>query len=240
MKPMPNRNKTQNALLIASAISLAGFLIPYASYILLPVQYLNTHIHELGHALAAVMTGGRVLNIHVFAAGNGVTMTGGGFELIISSAGYVGATIFGGLMVAFSNTEKGARTMLQLLGAVMLLSMALWVRGDVVGVLSGLFWVLGAFVASLKMRGLGLIVVAQFIGIQQCLSALQSLWVLLRITTYPGIENDAMNLEKSTGIPAMVWALVWSAISLAVLWVSFRRGWSGSSKAQGESPFAVQ
>ncbi|MBX3119283.1 MAG: M50 family metallopeptidase [Fimbriimonadaceae bacterium] len=234
------QNKAQRALLIASLLSAAGLVLPYANWLLLPVQYLNTHIHEFCHAFAAIATGGRVEDIHVYAAGNGETLLGGGWAVVIGSAGYVGATIFGGLMVAVSRTEKGARVMLQFLGVLLAISMALWVRGDWMGVGSGAFWVLTAIIVAAKAKDMALIVTAQFIGIQQCLSALQSLWVLLRINAYPGIENDAAILEKSTRIPAMAWAILWSVISLGVLWASFRQGWSGSSKAPGESPFADQ
>ncbi len=234
------QNKAQKALLTASLLSAVALVVPGAALLLLPVQYLNTHVHEFAHALAAMLTGGHVRDIHVFSSGGGVTMLGGGIAVVIGSAGYVGATIFGGLMVAYSRTEHGARTMLMVLAGLITVSMILWVRGDAIGLLSGVFWLAASVIAALKMRGLGLIVTAQFIGIQQCLSALQSLWVLLKINTYQGVENDAAILEKATGLPAMVWAVAWGLISLAVLWVSFRRGWSGSSKVQAESPFAGQ
>lgn len=232
------QNNAQKALLIASLLSAAGLVLPYASLLLLPIQYLNTHIHEFCHAFAAVATGGRVQDIQVYAAGNGETLLGGGWTVVVASAGYVGATIFGGLMVAFSRTEKGAQAMLRLLGVLMAISMALWVRGDWVGVGSGVFWVLTALIVAAKAKGMGLTVTAQFIGIQQCLSALQSLWVLLKINAYPGIENDAAILQEATSIPAMAWAILWSLISLGVLWASFRQGWKGSSTAPVGSPFA--
>ena len=85
--------KDQSILLIAGVLSLAIWLLPLLRPILLPLQYYNTHVHELAHALATVLTGGAVEYVSVFANGGGVTLSAGGFGPLIASAGYVGSAI---------------------------------------------------------------------------------------------------------------------------------------------------
>src|SRR5690348_9171182 len=97
----------QNTLVIAAVVSLLLWIMPVFGYILLPLQYLNTHLHEFSHALVAIATGGSVDTIKVFSDGSGVTYASG-VDILVNSAGYIGATIIGGLMIVFSRTERGA------------------------------------------------------------------------------------------------------------------------------------
>lgn len=208
--------------LLAAGVSLALWAIPGASLILLPLEYLNTHIHELCHALAALATGGQPGFIKVFANGSGVTPVMGGNGLALASSGYVGAAFVGGLMLLFAHTQKGARVSLWMAAAFLALSMILWVRGDLVGVLSGVFWIaLLGFMAN-GLKGDGLLFAAQFLGIQQCLRSVQSLYVLLHINATSKAHNDAAIAEQVTGIPSLFWALIWCAISVAWMVVAIR------------------
>jgi hypothetical protein len=211
--------------LLAAGATLALWAIPGAGLVLLPLEYFNTHIHELFHALAAVGTGGRALEIHVFANGSGATpiaTSGTGSLLLTASAGYVGAAILGGLILMLARTEKAARQILYILAAMLAVSMAVWVRGDLVGVLSGLFWIAILFAAARNLKGDNLVFAAQFLGIQQALRSFVSLYVLLNINAFSGIQNDAAIAEKATGIPRLLWALTWCAISVAWMVVAFR------------------
>src|SRR5918998_5745787 len=91
-------------LLIAAAITLALWFIPYASVLAYPFRLFVTFIHEGGHALAAVLTGNSVQSLSVSFDASGLTETlvaPGGFfsRFFISSAGYLGAMAFGALLL---------------------------------------------------------------------------------------------------------------------------------------------
>src|SRR3954469_3045648 len=84
-------------LLIAAAITIALWFIPYASILAYPFRLFVTFIHEGGHALAAVLTGNSVVSLSVATDASGLTQTTQGgllSQVIVSSAGYVGAMIF--------------------------------------------------------------------------------------------------------------------------------------------------
>ncbi|HWA81977.1 MAG TPA: M50 family metallopeptidase [Fimbriimonadaceae bacterium] len=215
----------QSTLILAAVVSIVLWLVPYFGWLLLPLVYLNTHIHEMCHALLAVGTGGQVEYIRVFSSGGGVTPVTGGNLTLISTAGYIGATIIGGLMIWFSRSEKGAATLLRVLAVLLVISLLLWVRGDLVGLLSSVFWIVALLAIPSLVKGSRLVFAAQFLGIQQCVNSIQGLYVLLKISAYGGPDSDATNMANYTGIPALFWALLWGAIGLGVLWVTLRSAW---------------
>jgi len=103
-----------NARWLLIAILLTVFLsfLPFAQVITYPFLIFSTFIHETSHAFAAVLTGGDVESLIVRMNGSGVTYTHGGLRFIVSSAGYLGTTLFGALLLLFSRKEKNVRPVL--------------------------------------------------------------------------------------------------------------------------------
>ena len=60
MKSRPKIKPHQTTLIVAALATLVGFLLPVVQKILLPLQYLNTHLHEFSHAMVAILTGAEV------------------------------------------------------------------------------------------------------------------------------------------------------------------------------------
>ena len=216
----------QTALLFALAVSILGLVVPDVGLVLLPLRYLNTHLHELGHALAALGTGGQVEWIRVYRDGSGETPVAGGFLPLVASAGYLGAAAAGAAFVWAMRTERGARLALGVAGFALAGSMALFVRGDAVGVVSGILWA-AALIAASRLRGPWLLFVAGLVGIQQGLNALRSLTELVQITASSEVHSDALLMQQATYVPAVVWAILWGACGLAVVALTVRRAWTG-------------
>ncbi len=208
------RNPATNAFLIAVMASVVLPFIPIIRGILLPFDYLNTHLHEMFHALAAVLTGGSVDKILVFRNSEGLTVTYGGFVPLIFSAGYIGASLFGAFMVRSSIHERAARKWCQMLGVMILLVNIAWVRGDVVGWPIGIFWGVFLMVLAAKLQPKDILLVAQFLGVQQCINGFKSLRDLLLLTGARAENTDAALLAKETGIPAAGWALLWTVLGI--------------------------
>lgn len=215
----------QTALLLAALVSIVGFFVPVVGAALLPLRYLNTHLHELGHALVAIGTGGAIERILVFGDGSGVTPVAGGFLPLVASAGYLGAAAAGAAIVWAMRSERGARTALGVTGFALAASLALFVRGDLVGVVSGALWAVALLVAARTLRGSTLLFVTGLIGLQQGLNALRSLLELLQIAASSETHSDALLMQQTTRVPAFVWAGVWGACGLAVVALTVRRAW---------------
>ncbi len=88
-------------LLIALAVTVLLWFLPFADLVTYPIRLFVTFVHEGGHALAALLTGNRVLGLQVAPGGGGLTYTtGGGLAgLLVSSAGYLGAMAYGTLLL---------------------------------------------------------------------------------------------------------------------------------------------
>src|SRR5436190_16250126 len=102
-------------LLIAAAISVAIWFIPFAEILSYPFRIFVTFIHEGGHAIAALLTGNSVqsLSVSMNASGETYTTQGGTFsQIAVSSAGYLGSMAFGALLLVLIRKSVAARIVL--------------------------------------------------------------------------------------------------------------------------------
>lgn len=241
-------------LLIATAISLVLWFIPYASLLTYPFRIFVTFIHEGGHALVGLLTGHSVQSLSVSMNGEGVVYTsGGGFfsGLLISSAGYLGTMVFGALLLVLIRKAVAARIVL-LSSGILVFALAI-VFGLVTPIFTWSQWggipftvvsgtviaaglVLLARFASAKVAGF----FVSFLAVQCVLNALFDLKTLFLLSTPfgPSVHTDAMNMASATGIPAVLWAAVWIAIALGILWFAMRLYVAGRDKGfQPDLPF---
>lgn len=208
-----NKNPAAKAFLIAVILSVVLPFIPILRWGLLPFDYLNTHLHELFHALAGILTGGTVDHIEVFATSAGVTYTRGGWNPIIQMSGYLGASLFGSFMVQSCHNEKKSQLWMRILGIMVLVSNVLFVRGDAVGWTVGLAWPVIILYLANKLKGEHLLFAAQFFAVQQCLNSIKSLRDLLLLAN-TDITTDAQLLARDTHVPAIAWAILWTIASV--------------------------
>ena len=110
----------------AVAVSLVISVTPWAQILLYPFKLFTTWVHECGHALMAVLVGGRVTSITIAPDTSGLTQSlvpvtrmARGF---VASSGYLGAAAVGCLLMAATRVEKWAHVILLGLGVCMLLT----------------------------------------------------------------------------------------------------------------------
>lgn len=223
----------KTAIVAAALVVIASYLIPPVHLVLLPLQFLNTHFHELCHALMAVATGGNALYIKVFGDGSGVTPFMGGNVFLTASAGYIGATLVGSAAIFFGRTPERARVVLAVLASALTVSLLLWVRGDMVGVVAGWLWAIALFAAARFLRGQTAVFAVQLIGLEQCLNSIGSIYELLKISAFTDRDSDAKILASFTYIPAPAWASLWCVFSLLMVGLTVRSAWSRRIQGPG-------
>lgn len=198
---------------------LVGLLVVifWGSPLLLPLKVTVVLFHELSHAIAAWVTGGQVLRIGLGTDQSGVTLTRGGSVFLIENAGYLGSMLWGvGLMVA-SRRPGWARPVLGSLGVLIGVIAIGFVRPLVsFGFLFTLI-VAAAMIATVRR-----VSEATVATILQALGTFSVLYVLIDIrddvlSVHGASVSDATMLADSTGIPAVVWGLLWLAASVATL-----------------------
>ncbi len=212
---MANRlNIRRLAWFAAIALVSASF---WLSPILAPLKIFVVFIHETGHALATLFTGGRVLSMVVTPWQSGYVEPLGGNALIIASAGYVGSALFGGILLSLSGRKQWTQHIFTTLAIVFGVVTICFVRN-----LFG--WIFGLGTAAvfslLAYKRLPFSVyIVDILAVMSSMYALYDLSDLLWI----GARTDAVILSDITGVPAFVWALLWSVISLLVVYTAGKR-----------------
>jgi hypothetical protein len=241
-------------LLIAAAISIALWFIPFAEFLNYPFRLFVTFIHEGGHAIAALLTGNSVQSLSVAMNTSGETYTtkGGLFsQMLISSAGYLGSMAFGSLLLVLIRRSVAARIVLAGSSALILgLTLIFGLIKPIIagGALSGIPFTLGAGI----LLAVGLFAVARFasarvasffvsfLAIQCILNALLDLKTVLFLSSpfAATVPTDAVNMSVATGIPAILWSVLWIAVAFGMLWFVMRLYIvSRDARIQPELPF---
>ncbi len=224
-------------LLLATLVTAVLLFVPYSQYLLYPVRLFVTLIHESGHALAATLTGSVVRGIALSPNTSGVTLTQGPYwaQWVIDPAGYLGAALFGAVMLQTGRLggRNAGRMVLGAMAAAVLAATLVWCHNPLV---SGLFTPaagLTVFVllglAAFYTRAETALFLAVFLAVQCCLDALNDLGTLLLITANNLGDNDASNMAHVSHIPATFWAVSWALLAMLILGVSLRGYWRATS-----------
>ena len=214
-------------LLIALALTVALWFIPYADALTYPLRLFATFIHEGSHALAALLTGNHVLGLRVAPNGGGATYTTSGnliSGMLVASAGYLGTMAYGTLLLALLRRAVAAGTILAGSAAVVLALTVLYGFPSPFTLAAGVLLALG-LVAAARYAGPRLAgFLVGFLAVQCVVDALFDLRTLLAISApfAPGAHSDAAIMAQLTGIPAIFWALLWTALALVMLTAALR------------------
>jgi hypothetical protein len=221
---------SRRLLLIATVVTLALWFVPYSNYLLYPLRLFVTFVHESGHALTALASGGSVASVTIHPDGSGVTMTRDStlWGWLVLSGGYLGTTLFGALMLQVGRLNRwreAGRVTLYAVAVALLAITLLWGWHDAFTLVSGLgltalLWAVARFTSP---RGANF--AASFLAVQCCLNALFDLRILLYITTNNGGDTDAKFMSQQYGLPPTFWALVWAGMALAILFVALSGYW---------------
>ena len=252
----PQVNLLLAATLISVGLWVVSWFLPFFGYIVYPLQLFATFIHEGSHALVTFMTGNTVLSLTVSPDASGVVWSQAtGFSaLFISSAGYLGATAYGALLLVWMRFGYSSRLALALsAGFVGIMTfifgfiapfwnlLANVTFGSVVfTILSGVVLTAGllavAKFASAKWANFAL----AFLAVQCLLNALFSLKDLFFISTTTNQSSDAANMALATGVPAVLWVVLWIGISIAVITIGLRMYASVKGVPANDSVFEDQ
>jgi len=220
--PMDPQAETKSAfklLLICSAITVLLWFVPFAGVITYPFRMFVTLIHESGHAVAALLTLGQVRRITLDWNGSGLTETVGGIGLFISSAGYIGATLFGAVLLLILRRAANARLAALLTGCLILL-ITVFLGGNFAAWVAGLLFGFGLLALGIFATRKFTHFFMSFLGVQSVLNALFDLKTVVYLSTYnPGVPTDAQNMARATGnwLPAVVWSFGWAVLALTIL-----------------------
>lgn len=199
------------------------------SLLLYPFTILATWFHEMGHGIAAMLTGSRFERLLIFPDGSGVALSlrpPDGYRLtnaLIAAGGPLGPAVAGALLIIASRTVEATRTALTVLGATLIVSTLIWVRS-----LTGWLFLpaLGFAILVLARRGSPSWqrFVIQLLGMQACISVWKQFDYLFSSGGRVGGQlhrSDTGAIADALLLPYWFWGAIISAMILALLWWSF-------------------
>lgn len=203
-------------LWLAAAVCFGVSLTPWGPLLLYPFTLFSTWVHEVGHAVMVVLTGGRVTAITIAPDTSGLTHSlmppGRLARGLVASAGYLGASGVGCLLMAAARVEKRARPILWTIGAFMLFTVVFWMR-NVFGALVVLAWGVTLVALARHTTGRASRFLLSVLAIQVALNAVFSIRTLFLVKG----PSDADTMARLFAAPAWVWAAAWMSASIAML-----------------------
>lgn len=178
-----------------------------------PIRLFVTFLHEFGHALGAVLTGGWVEDVQINADGSGFTRSVNGNRPITIMGGYLGSALFGNLL--FYVGAKGRRTVKPMLFLV-ILSM----------LVTGFYWFNSLFTTGVLIVFaivLGIIAVKTNFGAEvlMFLGLASVVYIIQDFNVGPTSDLKAYE-EVMVFIPAQVWMYIWLGVAILLLVFNLR------------------
>ncbi len=201
-----------------------------------PLKIFVVLLHEISHGVVAVATGGSIQRIVINANQGGVCYCPGGSPLLTLSAGYLGSLAWGGLILTTARGRgRWPHIVAGIIGVAVIAVALLYIR-NVFGLLFGVAFGAGLIAAARTLPTQGNVALLTALGLTSCLYAI--LDIKSDILDRPEIQSDARMLADLTGVPTVVWGIVWIAVALLVSAWLFRRALrsasGGTAGAQSE------
>jgi hypothetical protein len=201
-------------------------LVFWDRFFVWPLKILVVLFHELSHGLAALVSGGSIERIEISFEQGGACYTRGGSLFLILNAGYLGSLVWGAALLVAGGRSRHDRLIVGLLGGLLIAVSLVYIRslfGFLYGVAAGILLLL----VAAKLAAIVSDLLLATIGAVSCLYAIWDIGSDVLFREIAG--SDAYQLAAVTGIPSLVWGVLWIALAgggtlLAILLV-----WTGAA-----------
>lgn len=186
-------------------ILLAAALVLEIPIISIPIKWFESYFHEISHGLAALISGGSIVQIQLFPNGAGLCTTRGGSALLISFFGYAGAVIWGVTIYWLASLHRrSAHIVSVIIAALLTTSLLFWVRDLLTLVIITVL--LAIVLVKFKIKNAKYFkVLLQLIGGCVLLNSIKSPWYLVDGRSL----GDGAALANITLVPEIVWISIW-------------------------------
>ncbi len=193
----------------------------FGALLLYPVTMLVTFLHEFGHALGAILTGGTVEGLQVNPDGSGYTVTRGGSPGVVLMGGYLGSAILGNVLFRIgAKHHRLAQGTLLVMAIFMGLAGLVWFESFES---TGILWLFALCLAYIALRTRLDQDVLMFLGLAAVLYIIQDFNV--------GPSSDLAMYEKVVGLfPAQIWMYIWLGLAALLFYWNIREVFRGARR----------
>jgi hypothetical protein len=226
---------------LAGAASLSIAFLPGVHLLNYPFRLLLTIVHELGHGLAALITGGDFVRFVIFPDGAGLAYTAGGWRFVVIPAGYLGVALFGAGLILLGRSHYWSRLAMAIVGGAMLVFSLRYgipsiappqVLNGILTTVSGVIF--GGFFLWMAVKAAPgwIILLLHLVAVEAGLTAFSDLAALMGLSTrfFDAPANDARSMAELLFIPAIVWAVLWAVTALLLIGGAIWLTWLAPAK----------
>lgn len=214
---MTKKNKTTELVILLILLIISFFL--WDTKFIYPIKLFVVMLHELSHALAALITGGKIISMDIGFNLGGKCEAEGGNVIIVSSAGYLGSLLFGLIFfIAPNNYKNGRWIVISICTVIIIISLltatnALFV---VLALISSAIMVACAFYSRIPIVA----IIMRSLGLLSCIYVLFDLKedILQRTDSV----SDASILANLISVPTVLIGIIWIVISLLAIIIAVR------------------
>ena len=190
--------------------------------IMYPIRLFVTFLHEFGHALGAVLTGGWVEEVQINQEGSGWTRTANGNRPVTIMGGYLGSALFGNLLFYIgARAKRLVKPMIILVVFSMLVTGFYWFNSLFT---TGVLLAFSAVLLLVAMKTDFGREVLMFLGLASVLYIIQDFNV--------GPKSDLKAYEEvMVFIPATVWMYIWLGVAILLFLFNLRLLFSGTDNS---------
>lgn len=206
-------------LAISIGIVVAIFFL-WNTIFLYPLKILVVFFHESSHAIATIVTGGKVVAFEVVPQAGGHVISSGGNRFITLSSGYLGSLLWGIVLFSMAVSSKMDRSVMAVLGILLIAITAVLGSNTFVflfGIATGVTMLLAARFLSAKINDFLL----RIIGLTSMLYVPIDIYSDTIARSH--LRSDAYMLAEEFGGATVLWGASWLIISLLFIFFSLRR-----------------
>ena len=217
----PKNYRRQSLIMTAIAMIVVYILwnIPQLDIVLYPLKLFTTYVHEAGHAVATLISGGRVEGFEVALDGSGLLTRVGGWNWLIGPAGYLGAAFFGStLFFVINRFPRFVNPISVGLGIGIALFTIAVAFGNILALFLGVGFGMLMMALGLRAHPAITIFALNILAVSTALEAFFDLrYLIFFIDASNGeVANDAVNFSQRVTpfISPSVIAITWAAIAI--------------------------
>ena len=207
---------------IALLLIFIGIGLLWNTVLMYPLKIFVVFMHEASHGLAAVATGGRIVEIQINPQQGGHALTQGGSRFWTLTAGYLGSLMWGGIILLLAARTRFDKAISILIGIGMVVIS--------IGFGSATFTYLFGIGFGVALIAVGLFLpevlndwILRIIGVTSCLYAI--LDIKSDVLDRAHLRSDARMLAELTNIPTEAWGALWIVIAIGLtLWFLYIAG----------------
>lgn len=213
-----NKKDQVTELVILFMLLIISFFLWNTNFVY-PIKLFVVILHELSHALAAFLGGGKIVSMNIAFDLSGKCETDGGNNIFIASAGYLGSLFFGLLFFLSPNNTK--------IGKWVIISTAVILLITTISTATGHAFILLAFILSILLIAAAFYLRIPIVSILvRAFGLISCVYVLFDIKEdilfKSNSISDASILSNLINIPVTLIGAVWIFISVVGIFLAMK------------------